>query len=58
MNILDIPLIARTRRNHALEHATIHVLSEHEPRRPSPRPSTACREVSTPWLFIPAVAPI
>ena len=34
MNILDIPLIARTRRNHALEHATIHVLSEHEPRRP------------------------
>ena len=34
MNILEIPLIARTRRNHALEHATIHVLSEHEPRRP------------------------
>jgi hypothetical protein len=33
MNILEIPLIARTRRNHALEHATIHVLSEHEPRR-------------------------
>ena len=33
MNILDIPLIARTRRNHALEHATIHVLSEHNPRR-------------------------
>jgi len=34
MNILEIPLIARTRRNHALEHATIHVLSEREPRRP------------------------
>ena len=33
MNILEIPLIARIRRNHALEHATIHVLSEHEPRR-------------------------
>ncbi len=33
MNILQIPIIARIRRNHALEHATIHVLSEHEPRR-------------------------
>jgi len=33
MNILEIPLIARIRRNHALEHATIHVLTEHEPRR-------------------------
>ena len=33
MNILEIPLIARIRRNHALEHATIHVLSEHSPRR-------------------------
>ena len=33
MNILDIPLIARIRRNHALEHATIHVLTEHNPRR-------------------------
>ncbi len=33
MNILEIPLIAQIRRNHALEHATIHVLSEHDPRR-------------------------
>ena len=32
MNILETPLIARIRRNHALEHATIHVLSEHNPR--------------------------
>jgi hypothetical protein len=28
MNALNLPLIARMRRNHALEHATIHVLSE------------------------------
>lgn len=27
MGLLDHPLIARVRRNHALEHATIHVLS-------------------------------
>ena len=33
MNILDIPVIARARRNHALEHAAIHVLTEHNPRR-------------------------
>ena len=33
MNILEIPLIATIRRNHALEHATIHVLTEHNPRR-------------------------
>lgn len=33
MNILEMPLIARIRRNHALEHATIHVLTEHNPRR-------------------------
>ena len=33
MNILDIPPIARIRRNHALEHATIHILTEHNPRR-------------------------
>ena len=32
MNALNLPLIARVRRNHALEHATIHVLSEK--RRP------------------------
>jgi hypothetical protein len=33
MNILEIPLIARIRRNHALEHATIHVLTQRDPRR-------------------------
>ncbi len=27
--LLDIPLISRVRRNHALEHATMQVLSEH-----------------------------
>jgi uncharacterized membrane protein len=31
VNILDIPFIVRTRRNHALEHATIHVLSQRCP---------------------------
>lgn len=28
---MDIPLITRTRRNHALEHATIHLLSQRIP---------------------------
>lgn len=28
MNILDWPIVARTRRNHGLEHATVHVLGE------------------------------
>ena len=28
MSVLDLPYIRQTRRNHALEHATIHVLSE------------------------------
>jgi len=32
MDALNFPLIARVRRNHALEHATIHVLTEkHRP---------------------------
>lgn len=31
MGILDIPFIARTRRNHALEHATIHMLARNHP---------------------------
>src|SRR5450432_4134839 len=26
--VLDLPLIRRTRRNHGLEHATIHILSQ------------------------------
>ena len=34
MNLLDYPLILRVRRNHALEHATIHVLSAARPGRP------------------------
>ena len=28
MNVLELPLILQIRRNHGLEHATIHVLSE------------------------------
>jgi len=31
--ILDLPFILETRRNHALEHATIHVLSAKYPER-------------------------
>ncbi len=31
LNILEIPWIARTRRNHALEHATINVLGQRCP---------------------------
>ena len=31
MSILDWPLVARTRRNHGLEHATVHVLGERHP---------------------------
>ena len=31
--ILDLPLILETRRNHALEHATIHILSAKYPER-------------------------
>ena len=31
MSILDLPLIASTRRNHGLEHATVHILSERHP---------------------------
>ena len=30
MSILNHPVIATVRRNHALEHATIHVLSQHQ----------------------------
>jgi hypothetical protein len=32
-SILDLPLILETRRNHALEHATLHVLAEKYPSR-------------------------
>jgi hypothetical protein len=31
--ILDLPAIGRIRRNHGLEHATLHVLSERFPRQ-------------------------
>lgn len=34
MNLLDHPLILSTRRNHGLEHATIHVLSAQKPGQP------------------------
>jgi hypothetical protein len=34
MTILDLPAIARIRRNHGLEHATITILSQHFPHRP------------------------
>ncbi len=33
-SILDLPLVAETRRNHALEHATLHILSASNPGRP------------------------
>jgi hypothetical protein len=33
-NILEAPLVGETRRNHALEHATIHILSARFPGRP------------------------
>ena len=33
-NLLDYPLILNTRRNHGLEHATIHVLTAMKPGRP------------------------
>jgi hypothetical protein len=31
MNVLEIPLMAAIRQNHALEHATIHVLTQRNP---------------------------
>lgn len=33
MSVLEIPLIATIRRNHAVEHATIHVLTQRNPQR-------------------------
>ncbi len=30
MNLLNLPILSRVRRNHALEHATMHVLSQHK----------------------------
>jgi hypothetical protein len=32
-SLLDLPFIAETRRNHALEHATLHVLAREYPHR-------------------------
>ncbi len=32
-SILEVPLLSRLRRNHGLEHATTHVLSQHKPNR-------------------------
>jgi|YNPNPStandDraft_1061719.scaffolds.fasta_scaffold28967_2 hypothetical protein len=34
MSILDLPLLSRLRRNHALEHATISLLAQRFPRQP------------------------
>jgi len=31
MNVLEIPIIAAIRQNHALEHATIHILTQRNP---------------------------
>lgn len=33
-SILDLPFVGETRRNHALEHATLHVLAANHPGRP------------------------
>jgi hypothetical protein len=33
-SLLDLPFILNTRRNHALEHATLHVLATKYPRKP------------------------
>ena len=44
MNLLDSPIIRRTRRNHALEHATIHLLS-------TALPGTSMAGRSTPFGF-------
>ena len=33
MPLLDLPLVLQTRRNHGLEHATLHILGEKYPRR-------------------------
>jgi hypothetical protein len=42
MSILEIPLVAQVRRNHALEHATIHILTERNPRRHLMGRTTGC----------------
>lgn len=31
--VLSTPVIARLRRNHGLEHATLHILAQHNPKR-------------------------
>ena len=33
-SLLDLPFVAETRRNHALEHATLHVLAGSNPGKP------------------------
>lgn len=33
-SILDLPLVGATRKNHALEHATLHILAAKYPNRP------------------------
>ena len=44
MNLLDALLVKRTRRNHALEHATVHLIS-------AARPGTPLAGRSTPYGF-------
>ena len=33
-SILDLPYVLSTRRNHALEHATLHMLERKHPKQP------------------------
>jgi hypothetical protein len=50
-SILDLPFVQETRRNHALEHATLHMLARKYPDKPmaghsnptGPLPSAAFR---------------
>lgn len=45
MSLLDLPYILETRRNHALEHATLQVLASKYPRQPM-------GGHSNPWGFV------
>jgi len=40
-NVLSLPMISRIRRNHGLEHATLHILSERFPGTPMAGHSTS-----------------
>ena len=43
MGLLGIPFVARTRRHHALEHATIHILNQRHPHTAAHRLEHAVR---------------